>query len=481
MFRATAIELARHYRIVVLMFDRTEHEIWRTAPGILCVDLESEIKAEVARHESRLAERTNEIENEIQMPLYKAASNYLLYRRFSIEYHHSWPPFYDSERHMMEEYVGSYGVLSRILDKYQPVLILHEAIDLVATVVALALAYKRQIFNWGLILAPAMGDGAMILYYGLRRQNFLCQYLVSNPHLIANQNRLRARAMITKVRSHGLPTVSHVETRRSALGSPLRSAHQLLRAGATRSPALLMQRLRNWRWLQRHFKHEIPQQPFILYLMHLQPEASTSSQSPRWVDQERIIEQIAVNAPQGVKIVVKENPQCFGWRGERYFGTLAAFENVHLIHPLVPTQELLRRASVLLTITGSAGVESILLGTRVAVLGRPFYADAAGVRKLDLPEQIFSELLDPSWLPPAPADIETFVAAYLQSTHELGEVRPGEKWPAPATLGPRLAGAVRETLNFVDVHNLQPHQFDPGYPLGPAAGSKSNAAMPAGA
>lgn len=478
MFRATALELARHYRIIVLMYDRTEHEIWKTVPEIVCIDLASEIKAEVARHESDLAERTRAIENEIRLPLYKAASNYLLYRRFAIEYHHSWPPFYESERHMMEEYVGSYGVLSRVLDKYRPILILHEAIDLVTTVVALAAAYQRQIFNWGLILAPAMGDGAMLLYYGLRRSNFVCQYLATNPNLITQGNKARARALIAKARSQGLPTVSHVETRRSALANPLLSARQLLQAGATRSPALLLERARNWLWLGYHLKREIPRQPFILYLMHLQPEASTSSQSPRWVDQERIIEQLAVNAPQGVNIVVKENPQCYGWRGKRYFGSLASFENVHLLHPLVPTQELLRRASALLTITGSAGVEAILMGTRVAVLGRPFYADAPGVRKLDVPEQIFRELADPSWRTPTPADIETFIAAYLQSTHDLGEVVPGKKWPAPEILGPRLAKAVHETLSFVGKQGLRPQQFDPGYPLASVMGAGMNAAMP---
>lgn len=465
MFRATAMELARDFRIVVVMFDRAEHAIWRDAPGILFVDLSSEIKAEVVRHETRLAERTREIEGRIGVPLYKAASNYLLYRRFAREYFGSWPPFYDSERHMMEEYVGSYGVLSRILDEHRPVLVLHEAIDLITTFMALALAYQRQIFNLGLILAPGMGDGSMIMYYGLRRQNFVCHYLVRNSHLIADESRLRARALLAKSRNDGLPSVSHVERRRSALASPLRSMPQLLKAGAARRPWLLFERLRNWRWLQHHLRHDMPEKPFILFLMHLQPEASTTSQASRWVDQERIVEQIAVNAPQGISIVVKENPQCFGWRGERYYGALAALENVHLVHPLVSTPDLLRRATALVTITGSAGLESILLGTRVAVLGRPFYIDAPGVRPLDYPEQVFSELADPSWQSPTQADVETFAAAYLQSIHDLGEVRSGEKWPAPGIIGPRFAKAVRQTLNFIDAHHLKPQQFDPGYSL----------------
>ena len=476
MYREVAIGLARDYHVVVLMADESEHEIWHGSKNIDCLDLAAEIKAEVARHGARLADRTKEIENKIRVPLYKAASNYLLYRRFAKEYYGSWPPFYDSERHMMEEFVGSYGVLSRVLDEHKPVLVLHEAIDLIMTVVALGLAYQRNIFNLGLILAPAMGDGSMILYYGLRRQNFVCHYLVRHPHLITDENSQRARAVIAKVRDDGPPSVSHVEIRRSALANPWSSVRQLLKAGAARRPWLFFERLRNWRWLQHHLRHDIPEKPFILFLMHLQPEASTTSQAPRWVDQERIVEQIAVNAPQGIRIVVKENPQCYGWRGRSYFGPLSELSNVHLCHPLVPTRELIERAEALVTVTGSAGMEAILLGTRVAVLGRPFYIDAPGVRPLDYPEQVFSELADPSWQSPTKKDVETFVAAYLQSVHDLGEVRPGEKWPAPEIIGPRFAKAVRQTLDFIDAHHLQPQQFDPGYPLGMPGGPRADAA-----
>ncbi len=466
MYREAALELARDYRVVALMFNESEHEIWRGAEGVICIDLAAEMDHEVERHKSRLAERTREIERETHLPLYKAASNYLLYRRFSKQYFGAWPSWYDTERHMMKEYVGSYGALNRIFEEYQPALIVHEALDLITTLVALALAYRQNVFNIGWMLAPAMKDGDIVLYYGLCRGNFMCSHLARNPDLITPADREQARVYIAETRHKGMPTLSHVENRRSHLRRPWQFMRDLVKWGGLRRPPILFERILNWIWLARHTGHEVPQSPYILFLMQLQPEASTASQAPRWVDQDRIIEQMAINAPQGLQIVVKENPQCYGWRGKRYYGALTDLANVHICHPLVSTQELIKRAEVLVTITGSAGLEAILQGTRVAALGRPAYAEFAGVRSLDTPEQVFDELADSSWRPEAyEADRETFIAAYLQSVHAMGNVDAGRKFPAAKIMGPNFATAVRRTLNFIIAHGLKPADFDPGYPF----------------
>ena len=477
MYREVARDLARDFRVVALMLDATEHEIWRDADDIVCIDLAAEIAREVDKYRSNLAERTKDIEQETNLPLYRAASNYLLYRRFAKEYLGAWPPFYDTEQHMMEEYVGSHGALSRVLDEYRPVLVIYEALDLVTTLMAMTLAFRRGIFSCGCILAPGMKDGTVIFYHGLRRQNFICSYLMRHPDLITAESVLQARAIIAKGREDGLPPVTHVEWRRSRLIHPWHFAADLLRWGGLRNPRLLFERISNWLWLDRHCSRKLPQSPFILFLMHLQPEASTTSQAPRWVDQGRVVEQMAINAPRGIRIVVKENPQCFGWRGKRYFGALADLANVELCHPLVSTRELIQRAQALVAITGSGGFEAMLHGTRVAVLGRPFYSEFPGVRLLDSPEQIFDELADPTWRPETyEADFETFVAAYVQSVHSLGDVAPGRKWPAPKTVGPNFGAAVRKLLSFIEQHGLKPQDFDPGYPIAGPDASASAAA-----
>jgi Capsule polysaccharide biosynthesis protein len=466
MYREVARDLASDYRVVALMLDKSEHELWRDADDVVCIDLAAEIAGEVKKHKSNLAKRTRYIERETNLPLYRAASNYLLYRRFAKNYLGAWSPFYDTEQHMMEEYVGSYGALSRILDEQQPIFVVYEALDLITTLMAMVLAFRRGIFSCGCIFAPGMKDGTIIFYHGLRRQNFVCSYLMRHPDLIKPENRQRARALIAEGRQHGSPPVTHVERRRSRLERPWHVAADFLRWGGLKSPRVLFGRIANWFWLNRHFSHDMPQSPFILFLMHLQPEASTTSQAPRWVDQERVVEQIAINAPSGIRIVVKENPQCYGWRGKRYFGALADLANVQLCHPLVSTRELIQRAEALVTVTGSGGFEAILHGKRVAVLGRPFYSEFPGARLLDSPEQIFEELADPAWRPEAyETDCETFVAAYLQSVHPLGDVVPGRKWPTPKIIGPNFGAGVRKTLAFIKENGLTPQDFDPGYPI----------------
>jgi hypothetical protein len=455
---------------LVLMESTEERDIWANAPGIDCIDLVAEMAREVGAYKERLAKRAKEIERNIGLPLYKSASSYLLYRRFAIDYFGAYDHDY-SERRILEDYVGAYGVMSRLIDEYHPSLIVHEALDRILTLVTLALAYHHGIFNIGMIFASGVKSGSIYFYYGLQRENFLCTYLLRKPGLIREESRREARAMITRARQERLPVFSHVEARRELLNqSPLRHPGRLIRrlveTSLWRNPGLAVQRWLNWRWLQHNLHRDIPEEPFILFLMHYQPEASTTSQSPRWVDQDRLIEQMVVNAPQGIKIVIKENPLCYGWRGKRYFGLLAKFTNVHLSHPLVDTQELLRRAAALVTITGSSGFEAILLGTRVAVLGRPAYSVFQGVRKLDWPEQIFEALADPAWRPEAyEVELETFVAAFIQSVHALGDVEPGRKWPAPKTAGPNFAAALRRTLAFIEDNGLTPQDFDPGLRL----------------
>ena len=469
LYRAIAVDLARDYRVVVLMYNSDEHDTWRGAEGIVCIDFAAEMGREVGRHATRLPERTSEIERETNLPLYKAASNYLLYRRFAKEYYGGWPPWYDDERQMMEEYVGSYGVLCQILDEYKPVLIVHEAIDLISTMTTFALAYRRNIFNIGLRRASGINDAAIFFYYGLDRSNFICSYLLQNPHLITPESRIAGRELIDSTRKHGPNLLAHVEARRRGLRKPWHLIRDLLRWGGLKHPHIFFRRISNLLWLKTRVTYEIPDQPFILFLMHLQPEASTASQAPRWVDQERIIEQIAINAPHGVQIVVKENPQCYGWRGRRYYGVFADLPNVQICHPIISTQALIRKAALLVTITGSAGLEAILQGTRVAVLGRPFYSIFSGVRTLDSPEQVIRELTDLSWRPETyETECEEFVAAYIQSVHPLGEAEVGRKWPAPKIMGPQYANALRKTLDFINEHELTPQQFDPGHPfIGP--------------
>ena len=134
--------------------------------------------------------------------------------------------------------------------------------------------------------------------------------------------------------------------------------------------------------------------------------------------------------------------------------------NVVVCHPHVSNYELLTRAEAILTITGTSGFEGLVFGKKVGVLGRPFYAAYAGVRKLFHPEELYEALADPSW---APEDMReerrVFLAAHAQSQHDFGLVP--DRW-YPADGGVKWARALEETMVFIDTHGLKPLQFDSG-------------------
>ena len=472
-FRAMARELAREHEVVVAIntvFPGEETAFWRDAPGVTVIDFAAAMERSLRKIQGSPTDLLRQIESLTGLPLYKSTSNYQLYRRLYESYFGHWPwgSYYAVEKDIIREYVGSYLVLSEILDRYEVDVVFYEAIDLISTYLALALAYQRGTFAFGIYFAAAVGDGKVFLQYGVHRRNILLEHLYAHPHLISAESRAAAARLLTQLEQDAWEEMSVIRsykqrTEAPFLRSPLRLLGTALSPRTWLHPRQAVRGLQNKVWLARHLHKTPPPEPFLAFLLHHQPEASLCSAAPRWVDQDRIVEQLAINAPYGLKIAVKENPITYGARGKVYFGPLASLPNVYLCHPAVDSYDLARRAEAVLTVTGSIGIEAALLGRRVAVLGRPYYACFEGVRRLDRPEEIFDALQDSSWDPKSLAEERRrFAAAYVESVCEIGPVEPGRKWPAPDVAGAGLAQALRRTMAFVERHSLAPANFDPG-------------------
>jgi hypothetical protein len=471
LYRGVARALSADHRVIVVMGWPGEATFWRDEPTEI-VDLPVYQTRLAGTSESELQNRARAIEQEIGLPLYKAASNYLLYRRFNKAYFGTWPDFYNTERQLLEEFVASYDTLKPLLDLERPIAVLHEALDLIGSLVAFALCRQRRIFNLGYIFGPGVGDGQLVFYYGLRRQIPVFSHLMRNPHLILDKHRAEAEALLAGVDAGPIQTMTHIVAER-ARGSRSPMERLVRRLSAAMRPSVwkglgpVLRAERNKRSLDRICHRHLPDDPFVLFMMHRQPEASTASQIPRWVDQEVVIEQMAINAPVGWKIVVKEHPRNYGSRGHDYYARLLDLPNVHLVHPSIESDKLLRACSATVTLTGSAGLEAVLLGKPVAVLGRPFYSEMPCVRPMDYPEDIWRLIGDETWMAGAcdPRRKE-WLAAYMQSLTWLGEVDHGRIWPDFRIAAPRLADGFKRTLEFLSRHGATPDDFDPGWDFG---------------
>jgi capsule polysaccharide modification protein KpsS len=155
-----------------------------------------------------------------------------------------------------------------------------------------------------------------------------------------------------------------------------------------------------WRVRAKYYNHlfEMPKkhEKFVFFPLHYQPEISTSLYGKWWENQINLIQCISKALPVDYRLYVKEHPADYGRRPFHFAKEIKKLSNVRLIHPKADARKLIRRSSLILTITGTAGWEAMLLRKPVIVFGDTFYSLLKDVTKLenieDLPKIIKNKL-----------------------------------------------------------------------------------------
>ena len=123
---------------------------------------------------------------------------------------------------------------------------------------------------------------------------------------------------------------------------------------------------------------------FVYFPLQLQPEMTTSSLGGRFRDQAHAIETLADMLPDGVRILVKENPKQGSYmRGPMFFHRLRRIPSVTFLPSWADTHALTERARFVATITGTVGWEAVRLGKPALVFGAAWYRGLPGVHHID--------------------------------------------------------------------------------------------------
>ncbi len=121
---------------------------------------------------------------------------------------------------------------------------------------------------------------------------------------------------------------------------------------------------------------------FIYFTLHVDPEASTMHLSPEFTDQVAVIELLAKRRPLHMNIMVKEHPNMIGRRPPGFYEAIRRLPGVYLINPAIASRELVKRAKLVFTITGTVAWEAIVLQKPAVMLGHfPFLPFATKVGK----------------------------------------------------------------------------------------------------
>ena len=116
------------------------------------------------------------------------------------------------------------------------------------------------------------------------------------------------------------------------------------------------------------------------YPLHVQPEASIDVFGSFFNDQLKLIKDIRRALPFDVTLVVKEHPHFLGQRGPSFFRQLRRLPNVRLVRHSVSTFDIYARASLVLTVTGTAAYEAGLLGIPAITFAPMFFGGLSTVR-----------------------------------------------------------------------------------------------------
>ena len=142
--------------------------------------------------------------------------------------------------------------------------------------------------------------------------------------------------------------------------------------------------MRNFRWIRepirgqralrnaaQHDIGDIADLPkrFIFYPLHFTPEASINTPAPFYIDQVRAIDALRLAMPNGCIVVVKEHPACLALRPTSFLRKLRRLPGVMVAKVTMPSLELVKRAALTATVTGTSALEAFLLGRPAILLG----------------------------------------------------------------------------------------------------------------
>ena len=146
-------------------------------------------------------------------------------------------------------------------------------------------------------------------------------------------------------------------------------------------------KLRNNRFkrnLSRYYDSLISQpdysEPYVVYFLHYQPEATTCPTGDIFVDQRLCVEMLLKSLPKNYKVYVKEHPTQFMYNNEGHTSRMADLyddliknNRVKLISTKTDTFELIDHSRAVGTVCGTVGWESIVHKKPVILFGVSWY------------------------------------------------------------------------------------------------------------
>lgn len=188
---------------------------------------------------------------------------------------------------------------------------------------------------------------------------------------------------------------------------------------------------------------ELPEK-FVYYPLQTTPESSINTPAPYFVDQSRAIDAIRFAMPSDWTLIVKEHLASLDIRPRAFYKALRRKAGVQIAYAHMPSIELIKRAQVTISVTGTATLEAFLLGRPSLVLGGCFVAEyVGGICPID---QLPARIRNASQNPPSDQQVLKALQEIYDVRYEC-TVRPADE---PGSFSNRLENVRRILAGVLD-------------------------------
>ena len=161
----------------------------------------------------------------------------------------------------------------------------------------------------------------------------------------------------------------------------------------------IIKKRRRESFINKNLVHDIKNNGKIIYFpLQIEPERSLLIQAPNYTNQVKVVTNIAKSLPPGYELYVKEHPANVfrEWRSVHDYKKIMNLPNVKLIHPSVDSEDLIKKSSLVITITGTTGLEAAFYNKPTIIFSDVEYSILPSVHKIkaidELPYMIKTSL-----------------------------------------------------------------------------------------
>jgi hypothetical protein len=159
---------------------------------------------------------------------------------------------------------------------------------------------------------------------------------------------------------------------------------------------------------------------YIYFPLHVPLDFQLTVRSKEWLNQIALLEQISNFLPPGFDLWIKEHPAAIGAYSIKELDKLLNSPNVKIIHPLENSFSIIHNATAVITINSKVGVEALMQGKPLFVLGQAFYRnhgisyDISSISELE--KKLTDFLKNKSNLRPCNKKIQDFLNAVWEKS-----------------------------------------------------------------